>query len=1038
MPDSSNDSHSTIGTPAPDILAAQAQIEAARRRQADLVAAGEFTKLSPRFDSPPPAREFPGYTVLNEIHRGGQGIVYQAMQQATHRKVAIKVLLEGVDASRAARHRFEREIELVAGLRHPNVISVFHSDQTPDGLRFCVMNYVHGVSITRFVRERHLGLREALRLFGTVCDAVNHAHQKGVIHRDLKPSNILVDAEGSPRVLDFGLAKLMGAAELSLVSQTGQVVGTLPYMSPEQTRGNPEEIDTRTDVYSLGVLLYELLTGRYPYAVTGPMAEVLRNIAEVEPTPPSRAWTADSGVSAGRGSSAIKGLGGRSGLWFAGWVGRGSSSWGRSSPIDDEVQTIVLKALTKERERRYQSAGELARDIEHYLAGEPIEAKRDSALYVLGKQVRRHKAPVAAALAFLLLLGGGLATSLTLWKRAETALVKQEAERRRADSFGGFLTEVLTLADPAKSRGEKVTVREALDKAAQRIDDGALRDQPLVEADVRFTIGSTYFALSLHPQAAAQLRAADAIRSRELGDEHRTTLLTRFRLAQSLINTHLPDAEKLAAATLEAQTRTLGPDDPDTLKSMVLLGIARAWSGSFADAEPLLLDAIQRRARVLGQDHAETAYFLNRLGEVYTEFTYPDKAEPLHREALRIHAQAFGEGHPDTITSSQRIAESLYNQARAVEAEAICRAVLPVALKVFGADHPGTHALQIDLAMSLSKQGRAAEAEQLYRETLAAKLRTVGPGDFDTIITQRMLADCLSGQGRHAEAETLLRDALAAATREFGAEAPSSSIRIMCALADILARQGKDVEAEQVSRQVIELQRRQVPRASPSELSQSVSALVKILRRRGAEDEARRLEQELIAFWLELASQPDAIAATLNDAAAALMASADLTLRDPPRALELARRANDLHGHQNPGHLRTLARAYLLTGDPALAVQTWEQVAALTTGDDARVTVLLSAAHQLLLVKPESLRDPARALPIAQRINEQTGHENPNHLSVLALACFENKDVQRAIDWQEKALAVLPADAPNRAQYEEQLAEFRAALAPPAPEVPSP
>jgi len=414
-----------------------------------------------------PPRALPhidGYDFARELHRGGQGVVYQALEKATKRKVAIKVLLEGPYASDQARKRFEREIELAASLKHPNIVPVFHSGLTADGRQFCVMDYVRGVPLHEYVRDQKLGMEAALRLFSKVCDAVNYAHQKGVIHRDLKPSNILVDADGSPKVLDFGLAKQIGGPEQTLVSMTGQVVGTLPYMSPEQVRGNPDEIDIRTDVYSLGVVLYEMLTGRYPYPVVGQIAEVLRHITATEPTPPGRAWDAESGVSGGRRTER-----GRSTV--AAWLRRLPAGNPGVSPIDDEVQTIVLRALTKERQRRYQSAAELAADIDRYLKDEPIEAKKDSTLYVLGKQLKRYRVPVVVAIAFVLTLLAGLAGTVWQARRAN----ERAADATRAEGLARAATEEqrrLAESEAAARRRADAKTAEA-EAARERVERSA-------------------------------------------------------------------------------------------------------------------------------------------------------------------------------------------------------------------------------------------------------------------------------------------------------------------------------------------------------------------------------------------------------------------------------------------------------------------------------------------------------------------------------------------------------------------------------------
>ncbi len=333
-----------------------------------------------------------GYDILRRLDEGGQGAVYQALQRSTRRKVAVKILREGVMASQSAKKRFEREIELVAQLRHPNIISVIDSGCTTEGHPYFAMDYVRGLRVDEYIREKKPTLEDALKLFCIVCEAIQYAHQRAIIHRDLKPSNILVDTDGSPRVLDFGLAKWIGGASGTLISISQNIMGTLPYMSPELTRGNPDEIDTRTDVYALGVILFEMLTGHYPYPVTGDIAEVILHITHTPPSSPSRCWTPESGIT------------------------RRTARIVRASqcPIDDELQTIVLRSLAKEPERRYQSAGEFARDINRYMSGEAIEAKRDSKLYVLRKTLAAYKRGVAIAILGVALLTTG-AFSATNW-----------------------------------------------------------------------------------------------------------------------------------------------------------------------------------------------------------------------------------------------------------------------------------------------------------------------------------------------------------------------------------------------------------------------------------------------------------------------------------------------------------------------------------------------------------------------------------------------------------------------------------------------
>jgi len=366
-----------------------------------------------------PPLSLPGYEIIRELHRGGQGVVYQALQHGTRRTVAIKVMREGPLATRREKARFDREVEVLSQLNHPNIVTIYESGKA-GGCFHYVMDYIEGEALDEWMARGPHSIEETLRLFVKICDAVNAAHLRGVIHRDLKPSNIRIDGNGEPHILDFGLAKVSSEdAQTEAVTITGQFLGSLPWASPEQAEGALDRIDVRTDVYSLGVILYQMLTDRFPYTVVGTMREVLDNILKAEPAKPSAFCR----------------------------------------QINDEVETIVLKCLSKERERRYQIAGELARDIRHYLQGEPIEAKRDSTLYVLRKTLHRYRAQAGVAAGFVLLLMASLLVTSSLYVRAEKAGRAEALQHARAD-------EKARAAEAERDRAEAAK-REANERAEQ-------------------------------------------------------------------------------------------------------------------------------------------------------------------------------------------------------------------------------------------------------------------------------------------------------------------------------------------------------------------------------------------------------------------------------------------------------------------------------------------------------------------------------------------------------------------------------------------
>ena len=627
------------------------------------------------------------YSIKRVIASGGMGTVYEAVQEKPRRAVAIKVLKRGV-ASPSALRRFEYEAQILARLSHPNIAQVYEAgthDDAAGSVPFFAMEYIpNAKTITEYAAEKKLGLRERLDLFARVCDAVHHGHQKGIIHRDLKPGNILVDSEGRPKIIDFGVAR---AADSDMVVPTlqtdvGQLIGTLPYMSPEQCEADPHDIDTRSDVYALGVVLYHLLTGKLPYDVTSsPVHEAPRIIRERMPT--------DPGVV-------------RPGL-----------------PRD--VRTIMLKALHKEREHRYQSAFGLAQDLRRYLGGEAIQARPPSVLYQARVFARRNKPLIGAVAAVFLILVGGVVVSTSLYFEARAERARAETQRERMLAAMDYLHDVLHSADAFRI-GKEIKLGELLDTYGATLD-GAFPEQPEVEAAVRTAIGKAYKGL-------------DFFETHGKAEEYR----------QSARN-HL-------MAALDLREKALGESHPDTLESMDTLMETLVEQERFVDAERVARRALEVRRRLLGSEHPEVLASMSSIAELLGNQDNYEKAEAISRNVLELRRRVLGPEHPDTLESMNQLAWIVSDQGRIAEAEDLERQVYETALRAHGQEHSITEGARSFLGYLLITQGKLSDAAGLYDgkrspDSLGVERWLVGetgPPEADTTVVVFWEAWCPTSQ----------------------------------------------------------------------------------------------------------------------------------------------------------------------------------------------------------------------------------------------------------------------------------------------------
>jgi serine/threonine protein kinase/tetratricopeptide (TPR) repeat protein len=772
------------------------------------------------------------YKLIEEIGEGGMGSVFMAQQtEPVKRTVAVKVIKAGMD-SKAVLARFEGERQALAMMDHPNIARVLDAGTTDAGRPFFVMELVKGTPITRYCDEHKLTPRQRLELFVPVCQAIQHAHQKGIIHRDIKPSNVLVamyDDRPVPKVIDFGLAKAAGQAltDKTLLTGFGALVGTPEYMSPEQASLNNMDIDTRSDVYSLGVLLYELLTGSTPVdrksLGQAALLEVLRIVREVEaPRPSAKLSTIDTlpSVAANRGTEPVK----------------------LSRLMKGELDWLVLKALEKDRARRYETANGLARDIQHYLADEVVEARPPSVGYRVSKFVRRHKGQVlAASLLLVALVAGVIGTTFGLF-RAEAArraeaqqraaaekaaeaerLAKLEADTKRKEAEtnlafarkgNAILGSVFAGLDPKANYATVADLRNALrdnlNKAVQELEGSAI-GQPLEVAAMQDTLAMSLLGLGEASLMVEVLQKALATRRAKLGPDHPDTLTSMNDLALAYQESdQLAKAMPLLEETLAKMKAKLGPDHPDTLTSMNSLAMAYLASGQLAKAVSLFEETLDKRKVKLGAEHPYTLVSINNLAQAYQASGQLARAVPLLEESLAKMKAKLGPDHPDTLTSLHNLAMAYQASGQLAKAVRWHEETLEKVKAKLGPDHPHTLGAMNSLAMAYRDSGQLAKAVPLLEEALEKRKAKLGPDNTHTLTSMSNLVLVYQDSGQLVKAVPLLEETLEKRKAKLGAEHPET-LGTMASLGWVLLRQKKWTDAEPVLRDCLAGRQKQIP-----------------------------------------------------------------------------------------------------------------------------------------------------------------------------------------------------------------------------------
>jgi eukaryotic-like serine/threonine-protein kinase len=725
------------------------------------------------------------YRILENLGEGGMGVVYLAEQvEPIRRKVALKVVKLGIDFKQIVA-RFESERQALAMMDHPGIAGIYDAGVTPEGIPYFVMEYVSGTTITKHCEQHGLGIRERLELFIQVCEAVQHAHHKAIIHRDLKPSNIMItvqDGRAFPKIIDFGVAKTLAQplTDKTLHTGIGQFIGTPSYMSPEQADMARQDVDTRTDIYSLGGLLYELLSGSPPVDFSTKRGvgfeELLRIIREEDPPKPSRRvrLTARAMELPGHRRAEIQQL---------------------EKQLKGDLDWITMKALDKDRNRRYSSPSELVDDIRRFLSDRPVTARPPNFSYRSRKFVRRHRVAVAAMASVLTLL---IVFGFLMVLQAQRVMEERNRANREAEAakqVAAFLTDLFKVSDPKIAQGHQPTVREILDEGAGKIQT-ALADQPLVQTRLQRTMAEAYENLGLYAQAEKLYRTAFEKLTAVVGENDIEAIETLGNLSNALWRQgRMQEAEEILTRTFEAKRRLLGDEDLSTLRTMNSLATVHMLQGRYREAEDLYAKGLEIRRRIQGEDHTDTLGAANNLANLYARQDRMDEAEELYLFTLQGRKKFQGENHPDAMGAVSNLADHYSFRGRFEEAEKLHLEVLERRKKVLGDLHPDTLSSLTSLGDHYRNTGNLAAAQTFTLDALEGRKATLGENHPDTLLTCYNLGKLRTDQGHYKDAETLLLKAARGWTKLFGPGHPNV-LRAQSALARLNYHQRRYREAE--------------------------------------------------------------------------------------------------------------------------------------------------------------------------------------------------------------------------------------------------